>query len=92
MKKNWLSAILNFFFMGLGYLYNGERKLLGALLTIGAFGMTYLEQVHQFPNGNKLQALDSTAFTVLFICIFIINTGLAIDAYQEANQINKTRH
>ena len=31
MKKNpWIAAVLNFFFMGLGTLYIGRRKLLGA--------------------------------------------------------------
>lgn len=75
--------------MGLGYLYNGQRKLLGLLLTLGAFGMTYLEQIHVFPDGNTLQTLDSTAFIIMFICILTINSGLAFDAYNEANKINE---
>jgi len=91
MKKAWLSAILNFFFMGLGYLYNGKRKLLGALLTIAAIGLTYLEQFHVFPDENVLQAHDSQAFIILFVCIFIANTGLAIDAFQEAKMINSNQ-
>ena len=77
--------------MGLGYIYNGKRMLLGALLTIGAIAMTYLEQIHVFPNGEKLQDLDSTAFAIMFATVFIINTGLAIDGYQEANQINNSK-
>ena len=35
MKKNsWIAAVLNFFFMGLGTLYIGRRKLTGAGLTL----------------------------------------------------------
>ena len=88
MKKSWLSAILNFFFMGLGYIYNGKRMLLGLLLTLAAIGLTYLENFHTFSGGTNLQGLDSTAFIILFACVFILNTGLAIDAYQEAKSIN----
>ena len=88
MKKAWLSGILNFFFMGLGYLYNGKKKLLGALLTIVAIGLTYLENFFVFPDGNSLMAHNSSAFMLLFGCVFIANTGLAIDAFQEAKTIN----
>ena len=88
MKKNWLSAILNFFFMGLGYLYNGKRMLLGGLLTIGALMLTYVEQIHKFADGNALQKHDEKAFAIMAIAVFLVNTGLAIDAYREANEIN----
>ncbi len=88
MKIKWLSAILNFLFMGVGYLYNGKRIVLGILLTIGAIAFTYLEQIHVFPNGDKLQALDSKAFLIMFVSVFIVNIGLAIDAYREAAEIN----
>lgn len=89
MKKGWLSAILNFFFMGLGYLYNGQRVLLGILLTLAAVGLTYIEQFHVFADGTKLQAHDGTAFMIMFASVFILNTGLAIDGYQEAKKINQ---
>ncbi len=88
MKKPWLSAILNFFLMGLGYLYNGKRIIPGILLTVAAIGLTYLEQFHTFSDGNTLENHDSTAFMVLFACVLVANTGLAIDAYQEAKAIN----
>jgi len=88
MKKPWLSAVLNFFFMGLGYLYNGKRVLLGILLTLASFGLTYIENFHAFSDGSPLKEHNSTAFMVLFACVFIANTGLAIDAYQEAKNSN----
>jgi len=88
MKKHWLSAVLNFFFMGLGYIYNGKRKLLGAFLTVAAIGLTYVENFHTFFDGKNLSATDSTAFSILFVCVLLANTGLAIDAFQEAKAIN----
>lgn len=91
MKKTWLSAILNFFFMGLGYIYNGKRTLLGFLLTLAAIGLTYVENFHKFIDGNTLQTHDSKAFMVLFICVLIANLGLAIDAYKEAVNINSEK-
>lgn len=89
MKKPWIAAILNFFFMGLGYIYNGQRKILGVLLTIGALMLTYLEQIYLFSDGNKLQNHDMTAFGIMALSVFIINTGLAVDGYNEAKSVNK---
>lgn len=91
MKKAWLSAILNFMFMGLGYIYNGKRALLGVCLTIAALGLTYIEQIHTFADGNNLQKHDMTAFMIMFACVFIANTGLAIDGYKEAKLINANK-
>ncbi len=88
MKKAWLAAVLNFFFMGLGYIYNGKRYLLGALLTVGAIMLTYVEQLYAFADGQTLQAHDSKAFLFLAISVLIINVGTAIDAVREAKEIN----
>ncbi len=91
MKKTWLSAILNFSFMGLGYIYNGKRVLSGILLTIAGLGFYYLEQFYKFADGNSLPEHDSNAFTIMALCILVLNTGLAINAYQEAKDINATK-
>ncbi len=82
-KKNaWLSAILNFFFMGPGYLYNGNRKTLGIFLTLGAFMLTYVEL--------QLQAIgEMKLYGIMFSAVFIVNTVLAIDGYKEAKAINE---
>lgn len=84
----WLSAILNFFLMGAGYIYNGKKLIPGILLTIAAVGLTYVENFHTFSDGNPLQSHDSTAFGILFTCILLGNTGLALDAFNEAKEIN----
>lgn len=62
--------------------------VLGALLTVGAIMLTYLEQFYTFADGKALQDHEGTAFMIMAASVFIINTGLAIDAYQEANAIN----
>jgi hypothetical protein len=78
MKKNaWIAAILNFFFMGLGTLYVGRRKLLGAGLTLAALALTYVEL--------QLQNAAPALFPVMFVAVFVANTVLAIDGYNEAN-------
>lgn len=77
MKKNpWIAAVLNFFFMGLGTLYVGRRKLLGAGLTIAAIVLTYVEM--------QLQTAAPALFPIMFVAVFIANTVLAIDGYNEA--------
>ena len=80
MKKPWIAAIGNFFFMGLGTLYNGRRILTGIGLTIGAIVLTYVEL--------QIQSLDSTLYWLMFGAVFVVNTVLAIDGYNEAQQIN----
>ena len=71
---------MNFFFMGAGYLYNGRRAVLGVMLTLAALGLTYVEFGIQEPL--------PTLYAIMFACVFIANTGLAIDGYREAKAIN----
>ena len=80
MKKPWIAAIGNFFFMGLGTLYNGQRILTGIGLTIGAIILTYVE--------FQIQTLNPTLYWLMFAAVFLVNTVLAIDGYKEAEQIN----
>ena len=91
MKMKWLSAILNFLFLGPGYIYNGKRRLLGVLLTIGALLLTYVEQVYVFSDGLTLQGHDMSAFGIMAAAVFIINTGFAADGYKEADAINNEK-
>lgn len=88
MKKTWLAAVLNFFFMGLGYVYNGKRLAIGILLTIGAVLLTYVEQIYVFADGNTLQGHDGKAFMIMALAVLVANTGLAIDAFNEAKAMN----
>ena len=77
MKKNpWIAAVLNFFFMGLGTLYIGRRKLLGAGLTIAALILTYVEM--------QVKGAAPALYPIMFGAVFVANTVLAIDGYNEA--------
>ena len=85
MKKKHaiLSAVLNFFLMGAGYLYNGKRALLGLGLTIAAIALTYVE--------FGIKPFDVQLYWIMFGAVFVANTVLALDAYQEAEAINAGR-
>ena len=80
MKNPWIAAVLNFFLMGPGTLYNGRRKLIGAGLTLGAIALTYVEL--------NIQTAAPAMFPIMFVAVFVINTLLAIDGYREAKAIN----
>ena len=80
MKNPWIAAILNFFFAGPGYIYNGQRRGLGLALTIGAVMLTYVEL--------QLQTVAPDLFPIMFVAVFLINTFLAIDGYREAQMLS----
>lgn len=87
MKKPWLAALLNFFFMGPGTLYNGKRMLVGAGWTVTALLLTAVEQA-PIHNGVNLQTASPTGFALMFVAVFLGNVCFAIDGYREAQQIN----
>jgi uncharacterized membrane protein len=82
MKNPWIAAILNFFLMGAGTLYNGRRKAVGLALTVGAILLTYVEL--------NLQTTEPTLWAIMFAAIFIVNTVLAYDGYTEAKAISQS--
>ncbi len=79
MKNPWIAAVLNFFFMGLGYVYNGKRTALGIFWTLGAIGLTYVEFGIQEPMPDL--------YMIMFASVFVVNTCFAIDGYREAKSI-----
>lgn len=80
MKNPWIAALLNFFFMGPGTLYIGQRKALGLALTVGAIALTYVEL--------QLQTVAPALFPIMFAAVFLMNTLFAYDGYQEAKAVN----
>jgi hypothetical protein len=81
MKKNPIvAAVLNFFLMGPGTLYVGKRKALGAALTAGAIGLTYVEL--------SIQDTHQTLWAIMFASVFLMNTFFAIDGYREAKEVS----
>ena len=87
MKKPIVAALLNFFFMGPGYIYNGKRALLGVGFTVTAILLTIVEQGPVF-DGRGLKDVSPLAFGLMFIAVLLGNTMFAIDGFREAKEIN----
>ena len=77
-KKPWLAAVLNFFFFGAGYIYNGRRTGFGIGLTLAIPFLRYGE-INMY-----LSKLVTGYWAILFVGLVIIQITLAYDAYQEA--------
>lgn len=88
MKNPWIAAVLNFFLMGAGTLYNGRRVVVGAVLTVGAAMLTFVE-LHLGGNLSVIPADAPGLFPIMFVAVFLINTVLAYDGYVEAQAINQ---
>ena len=78
-KRPWLAALLNFFFPGAGYIYTGQRVLLGVGWLLGAVGLTVVEQSHAFfpalgIASPGLQDGAPAAFSLMFATVFLMNT------------------
>lgn len=89
MKKPIVAALLNFFFMGPGYIYNGKRALLGVGWTITAILLTIVEQAPIYADGKNLQQTSAMAFGLMFVAVLLGNTMFAIDGFREAKAINE---
>jgi hypothetical protein len=83
MKRPWLAAVLNFFLMGPGTIYNGRRRALGIGLTIGAIILSWLE--------FQLQGVAPSLYPIMFGTIFFMNIFFAYDGYTEAQAINASQ-
>jgi len=83
----YLAAFLNFIFPGAGYLVLRQKIPLALAWLTGVIGLTYVEQLHQWPGGGNLQAHDSTAFGVMFAAVFVMNTAFAVDAWKLAKSM-----
>ena len=82
MKNPWVAAVLNLFFFGGGYLYNGKRKVLGLALIVAWILIRYGEITIFLTN------LVFEKWLVLFTGLVVIMFSLASDAYREAKEIN----
>ncbi len=91
MKKPLLAAVLNFFFMGPGYIYNGKRVLLGIGWTVTALLLTAVEQAPIYADGKNLQLTSPTAFGLMFVAVFLGNICFAVDGFREAKALNATK-
>ncbi len=68
-----------FLFYGLGTLYIGRRKALGAALTVGALALTYVEM--------NLKAGSPALYPIMFGAVFLMNAFFAYDGFTEAKAV-----
>ena len=78
----WIGTILGYFLLGPGYLLFTPRKVLGAFLTLGAIGATYVEQA-LLPGGAIAGGEPDAAFKIMFVSFFLLALGCAIDGHLE---------
>ncbi|NOQ76134.1 MAG: hypothetical protein GQ574_29305 [Crocinitomix sp.] len=80
-KNPIVAAVLNFFFMGLGYIYSGTKVMLGVGFTLGAIALTYVEL--------GIQEIDTALWGKMFAAVLLINTCFAVDVYRETKALKK---
>lgn len=81
-KNAVLTAVLNFFFIGLGYVYLGNKRLLGIGMTIAGFLLTYVEL--------SIKDTNAQLYWLMFTGVFLLNTCLAVDGFQSAKKMKIT--
>ncbi|HTB32025.1 MAG TPA: hypothetical protein VK808_08375 [Bacteroidia bacterium] len=83
MKNPWLAFVLNLLLFGGGYIYNGQRKMLGFALVIAWILIRYGEITIFLTN------LVFKDWLMLFAGLVVLMFSLAADGYSEAKSINK---
>jgi hypothetical protein len=93
LRSPMLAAAANFFFWGIGYLYNDERKVLGFLLFFGEFLLAIgIFTAGEANSGSSSASGPGAGISALMIILaFLVwSSALAYDAYCEAKRINKS--
>ena len=80
-KNPYVAAILNIFIWGLGYLYNGKRKVLGV-------GLIVVEIIWHIP-WLLLGVVAVFGFPYIYssIAMIVLSIVLAYDAYKETKSL-----
>ena len=84
MTKNpWVSAVLNFIFPGLGYIYSGKKRM---AFSVGLFVLSIWVGIHDW---NEITAILSgkmgiTEHFLLFIILYPL--VFAYDAFKDAKE------
>jgi hypothetical protein len=83
-RNPWISAVLNFFLWGGGYIYNGSRKTFG-------LGLLVVEILEHSP--LMVLGLDFVLTYPFFLYLFghlLISALFAYDAYTEAKVMHQS--
>ncbi len=79
-KKNpWIAAILNFFFWGTGYVYNGKRVWFGIGLFVSDVFMMWSAVIQTLQSGG--------VESIMWHGLVLITLLFAYDAYREAKEL-----
>jgi len=74
----YAATMANFFLPGAGYLMAvPHKRAQGTAWLVGAFGLTYVEQV--------AIGMGHPAFWPMFVTVFVLNTAFAYDVFQEVS-------
>jgi hypothetical protein len=82
MKNPWLAAILNLFFFGGGYVYNGKRRVMGLGLILGWL-LIRIGEIKIYLTG-----LVTDKWLIMFCGLVLLQISFAVDAYRETKEIN----
>lgn len=82
MKNPWIAALLNFLLFGGGYIYNGNRRMLGVALVLGWI-LIRVGEIKIYLTG-----LVTNHWLILFCGLVVLQFSFAADAYKEAREIN----
>ncbi|MBX7081384.1 MAG: hypothetical protein K1X88_19440 [Nannocystaceae bacterium] len=82
-RKDKLAVVLNFFMPGLGHLVAGLPSISALLMIAGAVVLTYVELT--------LETLAPRLHVVMFVAVFALNTGLAIDLARRLRSLAAAR-
>lgn len=98
-KNPWVAALLNFLFIGLGYVYNGKRAKFGWLIFIAVIALflsvftvqeTYTDTYTPSVEPSSYEEFRTAWFSELLgYFIWLIPIAFAYDAYKEAEEINQ---
>ena len=83
LRSPWKAALLNLFFFGLGYIYNGKRIRFGLGL-VSAWVLILAAEVLIY-----LTHAVFDEWTLLISGLAVLQISFAIDGYIEAKGINK---
>ncbi|MGI0080144.1 MAG: zinc-ribbon domain-containing protein [Nitrososphaerales archaeon] len=94
-RNPWISAILNFFLPGLGYVYNGlgsdkSQIVFGSLIFVSVFIGLFIPIFGAPSSSAGTAAPTITVIDLLALLVFVIPFALAYDGYVRANRMNRS--
>jgi hypothetical protein len=83
MKNPYIAALLNFVFIGLGYVYAGSRPLVGLVLTLGGGVLLRYEETRIAP---AFTGHVHGHWVVLVTGLSLVGVATAVDVFREVKR------